>query len=881
MYTKSATRASRRTPQQRWLSSHPKAASLGYTLRVEGHFDEAKAQALRPKDVVTLFGAFEPYNIVMRPPGAVGGGAKYQAKKGNSLPPPPLVLATFQVPSLKYAREIAHSFHHDESWGDRITVHQEQETFPVFISGLPEGVSGSELKKQIDRAGASDPKQRRVMGGSEPASESKGQSKSLLTETAIDAYDTYAVFRCPDKYSSMGLLQGSFQLAPVGPKARGNTGEKRLGAGAENGAGATEAEAQAEGNAGERMVEVEEAGQEGRGEGDGEDARGVLSYAAWKTYPVRVNGLPGDANEGEVMAVFSKYMPYDVEVLPVEASEAADGNEGGTRGAYLRFARRIQGVECASEMQDVSVRNNVLQVRRAWEKVYPLLIEAASGEGKVTADELEQVLAPLKRMKDSSLLDAELLEEGAAAVIRFGSQTGAEEGLGVLEAGAGSGRRKVRPAWKDFRVDVRNLPLEVTQEELREMVHLTTPSKVAVSLPVGGRYRTGSLSFTTREEADLAFSQLSGTGLPDLKLRKAWAVYRLRVKGLPADTREEDLREVLRGGYEPFQVDFPRSRKGNPKGEAVLRFRTYDQLVAAIGRLYGRDSPMDEVENQARWASAGEGMSFDDPAGSLEEELARLPPSASSPLSTETGMGLDALFDRHWKEERGPGEEGGGEAGMEGGEAAASKPGGLGVAEPGAKGSGKDVQEEEEEKEEESYAGRDVNPFAIHPEGKWVKMLVDTDTTQKIIKGGHILSYRALVLVGNLKGCGGWGVGKGATLEEAQIRAYRAAKKNLIHIDLYRNRCITTDLYGKHNNCRIYIQAGQPNRPHKEGRMINDMLRIMGVECGEARSIGRRNPYSVVRALFHAISKHEGVEALSRKRGRRLISVSKARYLGL
>jgi ribosomal protein S5 len=63
--------------------------------------------------------------------------------------------------------------------------------------------------------------------------------------------------------------------------------------------------------------------------------------------------------------------------------------------------------------------------------------------------------------------------------------------------------------------------------------------------------------------------------------------------------------------------------------------------------------------------------------------------------------------------------------------------------------------------------------------------------------------------------------------------------------------------------------------------MINDILRVIGVECGEAKSVGRRNPYSVVRAIFHAISKHEGVEELSRKRGRRLISVSKARYLGL
>ena len=63
--------------------------------------------------------------------------------------------------------------------------------------------------------------------------------------------------------------------------------------------------------------------------------------------------------------------------------------------------------------------------------------------------------------------------------------------------------------------------------------------------------------------------------------------------------------------------------------------------------------------------------------------------------------------------------------------------------------------------------------------------------------------------------------------------------------------------------------------------MINDILRVFGVESGEARSVGRRNPYSVVRAVFDAMSKHVGVEEVARKRGRRLISVSKARYLNL
>lgn len=388
---------------------------------------------------------------------------------------------------------------------------------------------------------------------------------------------------------------------------------------------------------------------------------------------------------------------------------------------------------------------------------------------------------------------------------------------------------------------------------------------------------------------------------------QTWAVYRLKVKGLPLDTSEADLREVLKG-YEPYRIEFPRSRKGNLKGEAVLRFSAYDELVAAVARLYGRDSPTDEAFNRGRWSAAGKGLVGDGDSYEISSMLAgsnEEPPQLVETLEAKKEEKEEVVVAEEKEKEKAGGpkfsksqlkamvdralEE---EAEGEGAELVERLTGSL-VTEEEAEDMEGDQQawllerdgevkgEEEEEEDEEDGGETFVNPFAIATEGSWVKMIVDTDTTQKIVKGGQILSYRCLVVVGNLKGAGGWGMGKGANIEEAKQRAVRAAKKNLIHIDLYRNRCVTTPLFGKHNNCRIYIQAGHPRRPHKEGRMINDMIRVLGVECGEARSVGKRNPYSVVRAVFDALSKHQGVEEISRRRGRRLISVSRARYLGL
>ena len=106
-------------------------------------------------------------------------------------------------------------------------------------------------------------------------------------------------------------------------------------------------------------------------------------------------------------------------------------------------------------------------------------------------------------------------------------------------------------------------------------------------------------------------------------------------------------------------------------------------------------------------------------------------------------------------------------------------------------------------------------------------------------------------------------------------------KKNLVYLDLYRGNTIVHPLVGQHNGCKVSIQGGNPARPSRPGRKVNDILACLGVECGEARSVGNRNPYSLVRAIFDALQKHRGLQELSRATGRRLISVSKARQLGI
>jgi hypothetical protein len=64
----------------------------------------------------------------------------------------------------------------------------------------------------------------------------------------------------------------------------------------------------------------------------------------------------------------------------------------------------------------------------------------------------------------------------------------------------------------------------------------------------------------------------------------------------------------------------------------------------------------------------------------------------------------------------------------------------------------------------------------------WSMLVINTDTTQKTMPGNRVLSHRTLVMMGNLKGTGGFGMGKGKTPADSLTAACRYAFASIILI---------------------------------------------------------------------------------------------------
>lgn len=210
----------------------------------------------------------------------------------------------------------------------------------------------------------------------------------------------------------------------------------------------------------------------------------------------------------------------------------------------------------------------------------------------------------------------------------------------------------------------------------------------------------------------------------------------------------------------------------------------------------------------------------------------------------------------------------------------AKKEQGSGSASAGGK---KDTQDEEEDQMKaiiKTDDGEEVEVKVDDPTmlkdkyGRlWAGAILNTDMVQKTMPGNRVNSHRALVVVGNLRGAGGFGMGKGKSSADAINAAFRDALRHLIHIDLYDNFGLAHDMHGKHNSCHAYIKATPKSREMVASEFASQILTKFGISSASVKLVGRRDPYAMVRAIFNALEQHENIDEFAKERGKRFLTL--------
>ncbi len=145
--------------------------------------------------------------------------------------------------------------------------------------------------------------------------------------------------------------------------------------------------------------------------------------------------------------------------------------------------------------------------------------------------------------------------------------------------------------------------------------------------------------------------------------------------------------------------------------------------------------------------------------------------------------------------------------------------------------------------------------------------VVAINRVSKTVKGGRIMKFAALVVVGDGNGTVGFGIGKSGEVPDAIRKAIEDAKKNLIKVSL-KGTTIPHEIVGAYGAGRVLMRPAAKGTGAIAGGPVRVVLEAAGVKDIRTKCLRSNNPYNVVRATFAGLAALKSAEEVAAKRGK-------------
>ena len=148
-----------------------------------------------------------------------------------------------------------------------------------------------------------------------------------------------------------------------------------------------------------------------------------------------------------------------------------------------------------------------------------------------------------------------------------------------------------------------------------------------------------------------------------------------------------------------------------------------------------------------------------------------------------------------------------------------------------------------------------------------IEKVVYLNRVSKTVKGGRVMKFSALVVVGDGKGMVGYGLGKAAEVSEAILKGIADAKKNMVKISLSGNT-IPHDVIGVYGAGSVLLKPATEGTGVIAGGAVRAVMEAVGIQNICSKCLRSNNPQNVVKATMEGLKSLRSPEQVAAIRGK-------------